>query len=179
MEKKLSRQDRIYRAAAALLTKGRLKVTFAESCTGGMLAAALTGVPGASDVFDGAFVTYAAEAKAQFVHVAKETIEGPGVVSAKCAMEMAKGARAAMGADIAVSVTGVAGPGGGTEKTPVGLIFIGISSKRGTRAYRFLFSGSGNGVRRANRQAATEAAGLLLCGEAKRLCKEQASTCRC
>ena len=169
MKKKASRQDQIFEDAVTLLAEKKLKVTFAESCTGGLLAVALTAVPGASEVFDGSFVTYAEAVKQRVVGISAQTVKDPGVVSAPCAMEMARGARAAMGADIALSVTGVAGPGGGTEKNPVGLVFIGVSSPRGTRAYRFRFHGKGTDVRRANRLAAAAAAGILLQAEAKRL----------
>ena len=165
--KKRSPEARFFEEAVSLLSRKHKTVTFAESCTGGLLAAALTEVPGASEVFPGSFVTYAEAVKQQYLGVTEMTLKDHGVVSAPCAMEMAKGARAATGADIAMSVTGVAGPGGGTDMTPVGLIFIGVSSPRGTRAYRFRFCGSGKNVRQINRQAALSAAGFLLLSEAK------------
>ena len=167
--KKRSPEERFFEEAVLLLSRKKKTVTFAESCTGGLLAAALTEAPGASEVFRGSLVTYAEAVKHQYLGVTEETLKDHGVVSAPCAMEMAKGARAAMGADIALSVTGVAGPGGGTEKTPVGLIFIGVSTPRGTRAYRFLFCKGGKNIRRINRQAALSAAGLLLLSAARSL----------
>ena len=150
-----------YRAIVDTLREKGLTVTFAESCTGGLVSGALTEVPGASDIFPGAFVTYAAEVKQRFVGVAAETVRDEGVVSYRCAAEMAKGARKALHTDFAVSVTGVAGPGGGTAQTPVGLVFVGVSSKYGTRAYRLCFDGS-RLSRRQIRQGAVYAAYRIL-----------------
>ena len=99
-------------------------IAFAESCTGGGVAARLTDLPGASEVFRYGFVTYANEAKEKLLGVSRETLAAHGAVSAQCAFEMARGAREVSGADIAVAVTGIAGPGGGSEEKPAGLIYL-------------------------------------------------------
>ena len=119
-----------------------------ESCTGGMIAAALTGVPGASDIFWGSAVTYINSAKEHILGVSSETLERHGAVSEECAREMAEGSRRIYGADLAMSVTGIAGPGGGSDTKPVGTVWFGFSSKNGTEAYRRLFEGDREAVRR-------------------------------
>ena len=101
-----------------------LTLATAESCTGGLVAARLTSVPGSSDVFLGAVVAYADEVKARELGVPAEVLERHGAVSAEAAAAMAAGARARLGADVAVAVTGVAGPGGGTPEKPVGLVYL-------------------------------------------------------
>ena len=111
------------------LTNGGKHITFAESCTGGMLAEMLTAVSGASEWFDGSFVTYANEQKEKLIGVRHETLAKYGAVSYQTALEMSRGARLALGADIGAGVTGIAGPGGGTPEKPVGLVYISISTK--------------------------------------------------
>lgn len=111
------------------LANGGKHITFAESCTGGMLAEMLTAVSGASECFDGSFVTYANEQKEKMIGVRHETLEKYGAVSYQTALEMSRGARLALGADIGAGVTGIAGPGGGTPEKPVGLVYISISTK--------------------------------------------------
>ena len=110
--------------AVELLKKKHLKVTFAESCTGGMLAARLVNVSGASEVFDSAVVTYSNEMKRKLLGVNEDTLESFGAVSPQTAEEMAVGAACRLEADVSVSVTGIAGPGGGTDKKPVGLVYM-------------------------------------------------------
>lgn len=105
--------------------KKKLKVVTAESCTGGLIAAALTAIAGSSDVVDRAFVTYSNEAKREMIGVPWDAILGHGAVSEPVARAMAAGALARSDADIAVSVTGVAGPGGGSDEKPVGLVHFG------------------------------------------------------
>ena len=100
-----------------------LKLATAESCTGGMVAARLTAIPGASDVFVGSIVAYANEVKEASLGVPARVIEEHGAVSAEVAAAMARGLRERLGADVGVAVTGVAGPGGGTAEKPVGLVF--------------------------------------------------------
>ncbi len=102
----------------------RLMLATAESCTGGLLSAALTAIAGSSDVFERGFVTYSNEAKQEMLGVPSEVIAKYGAVSEECARAMADGALRHSRADIAVSVTGVAGPGGGTAQKPVGLVYI-------------------------------------------------------
>jgi nicotinamide-nucleotide amidase len=134
--------------------RGRgLTLATAESCTGGLVAQRLTSVPGASDVFLGAVVAYADEVKARELGVPADTLEQYGAVSAETAAAMAAGARERLGADVAVSVTGVAGPGGGTEEKPVGLVFINAQGPDGERALEFQFAGDRESIRR--RAAAT------------------------
>lgn len=119
------------------------KIATAESCTGGMIGAAITDIPGSSAVFDRGFITYSNEAKIEVLGVPKELIEKHGAVSAEVAEAMAKGALARSRADIAVAVTGVAGPGGGTRDKPVGLVWFGIATPQGARAETRNFPGGG------------------------------------
>ncbi len=112
--------------------KRGLKVVTAESCTGGLVAAALTAIAGSSDVVDRAFVTYSNEAKREMLGVPWDAILGHGAVSDPVARAMAAGALSRSGADIAVSVTGVAGPGGGSAEKPVGLVHFAAASRDGT-----------------------------------------------
>ncbi len=125
-----------------------LSLSLAESCTGGMIAAALTSVPGASDIFWGSAVTYINGAKEQILGVSHLTLEKHGAVSEECAREMAEGARRIYGADVAMSVTGIAGPGGGSELKPVGTVWFGFSSREGTEAFRCRFDGDRSEIRR-------------------------------
>lgn len=140
-------------SAAALLDLLRssgLTVATAESCTGGLIAAALTAVPGSSDVVLGGFVTYSNGMKTRLLGVPEEILSTAGAVSEACAERMAAGALHAAGADIAVAVTGIAGPGGGSAEKPVGLVFIGVA-RRGlpTEVRRHLFPGDRAAVRAA------------------------------
>lgn len=105
------------------------RIALAESCTGGLVAAALTEVAGCSDVFDCGFVTYSNEAKIDAVRVSRDMIETFGAVSVAVAWSMAQGALEASGADVAVAITGIAGPGGGTEKKPVGTVVFARAEK--------------------------------------------------
>ncbi|WP_442753701.1 CinA family protein [Methylocystis sp. JAN1] len=111
-------------------TNGGLKVATAESCTGGLVSAAVTEIPGSSKVFDRGFVTYSNEAKIEMLGVPAATIAAHGAVSAETAQAMAHGALARSSADIAVAVTGIAGPGGGSADKPVGLVHF-ASARRG------------------------------------------------
>ena len=105
-----------------------LTVATAESCTGGLVAESITSVPGSSGYFVGALVTYADEAKTALLGVPPEMLAAHGAVSAQVALSMATGARARLGASMAVSVTGVAGPDGGSEAKPVGLTYVGLAT---------------------------------------------------
>lgn len=105
------------------------RITLAESCTGGLVAAALTEVAGSSDVFDCGFITYSNDAKKNMVGVSGDLLETFGAVSIAVAWEMAQGALENSGCDIAVAITGVAGPGGGTEKKPVGTVVFAKAEK--------------------------------------------------
>lgn len=125
----------IARHAASIVSKARdrgLTVATAESCTGGMVAAAITDVAGSSAVFETGLVTYSNEAKARLLGVPAELLERHGAVSNEVAVAMAEGARRAAGADLAVSITGIAGPGGGSKEKPVGLVHFACASRLGT-----------------------------------------------
>lgn len=106
---------------AANLAAGR-RVSLAESCTGGLVAAAITEIPGSSEMFECGFVTYSNDAKMEMLRVSADVLETFGAVSVATAWSMAQGALEASGADVAVAITGVAGPGGGSEKKPVGTV---------------------------------------------------------
>lgn len=131
---------------SALKEKG-LKICFAESCTGGLISGALTGVAGASEVFDGAVCSYANRVKEGVLGVSRTVLDTVGAVSASSAVQMAEGARALFDADVAVSVTGIAGPGGGTEEKPVGTVFICVLTPDAKIIKRCLFSGDRDTVR--------------------------------
>ena len=133
--------------ALALLKARNEHVCFAESLTGGLIAATFISNAGASAALNESYVTYAAASKMRILGVSEETVEIEGVVSAKCAREMADGARRASGADWGVSATGYAGPDGGREG-PVGTVFIGVSGKNGTEAFAYAFTGDRAEIRR-------------------------------
>lgn len=133
-----------------MLRERHRKVSFAESCTGGMLASALVDQPGASDVFDESYITYSNEAKQRLLGVNPATLARYGAVSRACAQEMAQGARVRSNSDYALSVTGIAGPDGGTPEKPVGLVYIGFADKNGASANEFLFKGDRTDIRTAS-----------------------------
>jgi nicotinamide-nucleotide amidase len=120
-----------------LLTERKLTLALAESCTGGAIANRITNVPGASAVFLAGLVTYSNEAKQKFLGVRGETLAQHGAVSEAVARAMAEGARRQTGADFALSVTGIAGPDGGTPEKPVGTVFVGIATPKSVGAERF------------------------------------------
>jgi nicotinamide-nucleotide amidase len=120
-----------------------LTVSTAESCTGGLIAAAITSVSGSSGVFGEGFVTYANEAKTRALGVPEDVLARFGAVSGEVAALMAEGAKARSGADLAVSVTGIAGPGGGSADKPVGLVWFGLATPEGVRAERRVFPRGG------------------------------------
>jgi nicotinamide-nucleotide amidase len=127
----------------------RLRVVTAESCTGGLVAATLTAIAGSSDVVERAFVTYANEAKREMLCVPWDALLGYGAVSEPVARAMAGGALSNSTADLSVSVTGVAGPGGGTPDKPVGLVYLAASRRGGsTIAERHVFPGDRDAIRR-------------------------------
>ena len=123
--------DSLERAAVEKLRDRGLTVAFAESCTGGLISKRITDISGASEVFVGSCVTYANEAKMKLLGVSEDTLLRFGAVSEQTAREMARGVRALLGTDIGVSVTGIAGPGGGSAEKPVGTVFLGISTTQG------------------------------------------------
>jgi nicotinamide-nucleotide amidase len=134
---------------AACRTRGWHLAT-AESCTGGLVAAALTAIAGSSDVVERGFVTYSNEAKIELLGVPAETLAGHGAVSAQTAAAMARGAVARTPADLAVSIIGIAGPGGGTPQKPVGLVYLGAARRDGAcRVERRVFPGDRTAIRDA------------------------------
>ncbi len=125
-----------------LLHKKGLQLSIAESCTGGLISHLITSVPGSSEYFLGGVTSYANSMKISYLGVSEQLLEQHGAVSSEVAMAMAHGIRVQSKADISISITGIAGPGGGSEEKPVGTIFIGISDKDRTDAHHFLFSGN-------------------------------------
>ena len=144
-----SRDERPIETLVLDLCRSRgLTLGTAESCTGGMVAERLTSVPGSSEVFMGAVVAYADEVKARELGVPREILERHGAVSAETAAAMAAGALARLGADLAVAVTGIAGPGGGSDEKPVGLVFLHAEGPDGSRSADFVFPGDRDSIRR-------------------------------
>ena len=129
--------DSMERVLVDKLHEYGLTLSAAESCTGGLIAKRITDIPGCSDVFFGGCVTYTNEVKQRLLGVSAETLDAHGAVSSETAIEMARGVRERTGSDIGISATGIAGPGGGTDETPVGTVFLGISTKDG-ESYRKL-----------------------------------------
>jgi nicotinamide-nucleotide amidase len=127
-----SRGKKIEDTIVRLLTERNLTLATAESCTGGFIANRITNVPGASKVFLGGVVAYSKEVKRRFLGVRAKTLARRGAVSEAVAGEMAEGARKKFGADFAMAVTGIAGPGGGTKSKPVGTVFIALAGEGGT-----------------------------------------------
>lgn len=134
-------------------------VSTAESCTAGMVASLIADIPGASGVLRGGAVTYCDEIKHIVLSVSEETLTRYTAVSYQTAREMAYGSRRLFSSTVAVSLTGYAGPGGGTTEDPPGTVYIGIDSERGNRSFRYSFTGSRNEVRT---QAAEEAIKLII-----------------
>lgn len=132
------------------LTKRHASITTAESCTGGLVSATIVNVGGASRVFNQGFVTYSNQAKRELLGVKKETLECFGAVSSQTAEQMAQGAAKAAKADVALSVTGIAGPDGGSSDKPVGLVYIGCYCYGTTVVEKHIFQGSRMEVRLAS-----------------------------
>jgi len=127
-----------------------LTIGLAESCTGGLLAAALTDIPGSSACFGLGVVSYSNQAKNRLLGVPQEMLDRYGAVSRETALAMARGIRDLAGADIGLAVSGIAGPGGGSREKPVGLVYIAIVSEREQRCEENIFSGSRGEVRAAS-----------------------------
>ncbi len=133
--------------AAGLLLKNNITIATAESCTGGLISEMLTDIPGISRVFMGGAVTYSNEAKMEYLGVKEQTLQAHGAVSRETAAEMAEGIRKRLKTDIGISVTGIAGPGGGTTEKPVGLVYIGLSGDSGTITKELRLSGNRKKIR--------------------------------
>lgn len=147
-------QQQIEVTLGQLLRERGLKLSTAESCTGGLIADRITDVPGSSEYFIGGIVAYAYEAKVALLEVSWDTLHAHGAVSRETVLEMARGARKALGADIAVSVSGIAGPGGGLPDKPVGTTWLGLSTPDGEWARKFVWEHD----RRGNKELSAEAA---------------------
>ena len=141
-----------------LLLEKKYTISCAESCTGGLLTDRLTNVPGSSAYVKGAVVAYSNEVKMNILHVKQETLNNFGSVSEETAKEMAENVRKVLNTDIGVSITGLAGPGGGTPQKPVGLVYIGISGPNGDKVEQFNF----NGPRTDVKEKVVEAALVLI-----------------
>ena len=141
-----------------LLRERGLKLAVAESCTGGLLCDRITNIPGSSDYFIGGFVSYAYEAKVKSLGVRWDTLKAYGAVSRETVLEMARGARHVLDVDIGLSVSGIAGPGGGMPEKPVGLTWISLSAPDGEWARLFTWQGN----RLQNKAQSAEAALQLL-----------------
>lgn len=148
----LPQPEGLYDLCAEVVALGSslgLTVGCAESCTGGLVSGCLTAVPGSSSVVRGGVVSYAIPIKHEVLGVASDVLDSPGVgaVSAECAAQMADGARRLLGCDVAVSVTGIAGPGGEEPGKPVGTVWMGLATPRGVRSLPNLFEGDRSQVR--------------------------------
>lgn len=137
-----------------LLAERHLTLATAESCTGGLIGHRLTEVPGSSEYFRGGIIAYSNEIKERLLGVSHATLEAHGAVSAETAIEMARGAGRALQTDMAVSVTGIAGPGGGTADKPIGLTYIAVVAHEYERVERFLWDKDRSGNKWASSEAA-------------------------
>ena len=146
------------RVNLTLSTRG-LTLALAESCTGGLISSRITDVAGSSDYFKMGFVTYSNEAKEEFLGVPREILEAKGAVSSEVALKMAEGARRTARADIAVSVTGIAGPGGGSDEKPVGTVYMALAAGGAAIIRKHCFRGNRLEIKR---QTSEEALLLLL-----------------
>lgn len=145
-----------------LLTYRRITMATAESCTGGLIGGKLTSISGSSAYYVGGFNTYSNDLKVKLLGVSEKTLDTHGAVSAETAREMAQGARIRTGADIAISVTGIAGPGGGSAEKPVGLVYAGLATPEGCEAVKFNFFGDREAIRALTVNGALDRARLYL-----------------
>ncbi|MGD0878451.1 MAG: CinA family protein [Anaerolineales bacterium] len=137
-----------------ILRQRRLKLAVAESCTGGLIGHRITNVPGSSEYFTGGVIAYAYEAKVSLLGVSWDTLQAYGAVSRETVLEMAAGARWSLKADIAISVSGIAGPGGGLPNKPVGTVWIGLAAPDGKWARIYCFTGDREKIKSASSEAA-------------------------
>ena len=126
---------------AKTLTEKNMTLAVAESCTGGLVSHRITNIPGSSDYFKGGVVAYSNDVKTFLLYVSRELLEKHGAVSAQVARAMAKGAKSALDADVAVAITGIAGPAGGSDEKPVGLAHIAFASNEEIKTKKVLFEG--------------------------------------
>jgi PncC family amidohydrolase len=144
--------------AGKLLRDRALKLALAESCTGGLVGHRITNIPGSSEYFMGGFVVYSYEAKASILGVSWDILNRYGAVSQETVLEMARGAKKALDTDVAVSISGIAGPGGGTLDKPVGTTWVGLVANDGEWAHEFHFDGN----REQNKMSSADAAIQML-----------------
>jgi PncC family amidohydrolase len=137
-----------------------LTLAVAESCTGGGLGDAITDIAGSSGYFLGGVIAYSYDAKEKLLAIPRSMLEAHGAVSAEVAVAMAEGARRLLGVDLALAVTGIAGPGGGTESKPVGLVYIALATAEGAQWRQYAWAGS----RRENKRASVRAALEMVAG---------------
>ena len=143
---------------ASLLKERRVKVATAESCTGGLIGHTITNIPGSSEYYEGGVISYSNALKMNLLGVKGETLVAHGAVSEETAHEMAEGVRKKANVDVGIATTGIAGPGGGTPEKPVGLVYIAISTEKGTKVEKHLFHGN----RWENKESTCRAALMLL-----------------
>ncbi|MFB6290861.1 MAG: CinA family protein [Candidatus Bipolaricaulia bacterium] len=141
MSNSTSVNEKVEVQVGELLRDGSLSLAVAESCTGGLVSHKITNVPGSSDYFDRGVVSYSNRSKLELLEVREDTLYEHGAVSRKVAGEMAKGVHKLAGTEVGLSTTGIAGPGGGTEEKPVGLVYVGVHKGKTTRVKEFLFQG--------------------------------------
>jgi PncC family amidohydrolase len=147
-----------------LLLQHHLTLATAESCTGGLIGHRLTNVPGSSEYFLGGIIAYANEIKERVLGVSPQTLDAHGAVSAETAIEMARGARRVLGVDLAVSVTGIAGPGGGTAEKPIGLVYAALAAPDFERVEKFVWDQDREGNKWESSEAALRIAREYLQG---------------
>ncbi|MBS3765721.1 CinA family protein [Candidatus Bipolaricaulota bacterium] len=154
MNQEVLTDERLEVKTGRLLREDDLTLAIAESCTGGLIADRITDVPGSSDYFDRGVVSYSNRAKRELLDVKADSLENHGAVSEVVAAEMAKGVRTSSDTDIGLSSTGIAGPGGGTEEKPVGLVYLGLSIREGS----YVRQENLDGTRRENKETAARMA---------------------
>ncbi len=148
------REDQLAARLGAALRAAGKTIACAESCTGGLVTSRLTDIPGSSDYVMGSIVSYTNDIKERLVGVRHETLAAHGAVSPETAREMADGIRRVIRTDLGLGITGIAGPGGGTAAKPVGLVYIAVSSEKGTRVTENHFSGTRTEVKQQTSDAA-------------------------
>jgi len=139
-----------------LLRERGVDLALAESCTGGLVSDRITNIPGSSEYFRGGVVVYAYEAKVSILHVSWDTLNRFGAVSEQTVLEMARGARSVLDADIAASISGIAGPGGGTESKPVGTVWLALAAPQGEWTRSRHYSGNRQQIKAASADAALQ-----------------------
>ncbi len=154
MSENTALKERTNVKAGDLLRDGNLSLAVAESCTGGLVSHKITNVPGSSDYFDRAVVSYSNRSKLELLDVQEDTLYDYGAVSEAVAAEMAEGVGALASTEVGLSTTGIVGPGGGTEEKPVGLVYVGIVLRKTTWTKKFVFDGD----RWENKQSAADKA---------------------